>query len=143
MITFPNPSIPRTSGSNSGDPAAGRPFIDAQSASADTDRICVGDVEMDLGARVVRRAGESIELTGVEFTFLEALLRSAGSVVSRTELSKTVLDRPLTPYDRSLDTHASNLRKKLGHRVGGAERIKTIRGVGYLYAIAGVADGES
>ncbi len=116
---------------------------DGQLATPGGDRITVGDVEVDIGARVVRRAGEIIELTGVEFTLLEALLRSAGSVIPRGELSRTVLGRALTSYDRSLDMHVSNLRKKLGHWVGDAERIKTLRGVGYLYTVASDADGES
>ncbi len=104
------------------------------------DRIVLGDVELDIGARIVRRAGEIVELTGVEFTLLECLLRSAGSVITREDLSQTVLGRTLTPYDRSLDMHVSNLRKKLGHQVGDTERIKTIRGVGYIYTIVDSAD---
>ena len=55
---------------------------------------------------------------------------------------RKVLGRALTPYDRSLDMHVSNLRKKLGHRVGDAERIKTLRGTGYLYTVATGTDGE-
>ncbi len=107
------------------------------------ERICVGDVELNVASRIVRRAGEIIELTGVEFALLERLLRSAGSVVPRDELSRKVLGRGLAPYDRSLDMHVSNLRKKLGHRVGNAERIKTLRGEGYLYAIVGQMDQYS
>jgi two-component system response regulator CpxR len=112
------------------------------SASSGADRIAVGDVEVDLGARVVRRGGKIVELTGVEFAMLEVLLRSAGSVVPREQLSRKVLGRALTPYDRSIDMHVSKLRKKLGHRVGDAERIKTLRGVGYLYTVASASDGE-
>ena len=107
------------------------------------ERICVGDVELNVASRVARRAGEIIELTGVEFALLERLLRSAGSVVPRDELSRKVLGRGLAPYDRSLDMHVSNLRKKLGHRVGDAERIKTLRGEGYLYAIVSPMDHNS
>jgi two-component system response regulator CpxR len=47
-----------------------------------------------------------------------------------------VLHRSLSPFDRSIDMHVSNLRKKLGHQVKGVERIKTVRGVGYIYAPA-------
>jgi two-component system response regulator CpxR len=116
---------------------------ESQAASGGRDRIVVGDVEVDIGARVVRRAGELVDLTAVEFALLEVLLRSAGSAVPRHELSRKVLGRPLTPYDRSLDMHVSNLRKKLGHRVGDAERIKTLRGTGYLYTVATDLDGGS
>jgi two-component system response regulator CpxR len=69
----------------------------------------------------------------VEFSLLEVLLRSAGKVVSREELAQTTLGRKLSSYDRSIDVHMSSLRRKLGHRVGTMERIKNIRGVGYMY----------
>jgi len=103
--------------------------------AAQTAKLVVGDVELDPGARVVRRAGTPIELTGVEFGLLEMLMRAAGRVVEREELSKAVLGRRPQPFDRSLDVHVSNLRKKLGHMVGDVERIATVRGVGYVYAI--------
>lgn len=93
----------------------------------------VGDLEMDLGARLVRCAGIEVELTGAEFMILEVLLREAGNVVSRDELSRQALGRRTSAFDRSLDVHLSNLRRKLGPIPGGGERIKTIRGVGYLY----------
>jgi len=108
---------------------------DSKRPESGQEQLAVGDVEMDIGARVVRLSGEVVELTGVEFQLLEILLRSAGSVVARNELSKIALGRALSPYDRSLDMHLSNLRKKLGHRVGNAERIKTLRGVGYVYTV--------
>jgi len=72
-------------------------------------------------------------LTSVEFTLLEILLRASGQVVTREDLAQQVLGRPLSPYDRSIDVHVSSLRRKLGHQLGDAERIKTVRGVGYLY----------
>jgi two-component system response regulator CpxR len=96
--------------------------------------VAVGDVELDPGTRTVRREGEAVELTSVEFSLLEALLRRAGRVVSREDLAQAALGRPLSAYDRSVDVHLSSLRKKLGHRTGQLERIKTVRGVGYLYA---------
>ena len=99
-----------------------------------TESITVGDVELDNRTRMVIRGGEQLALTSVEFELLEALLRSAGQIVSREELVKSILGRNFSPLDRSIDTHVSNLRKKLGHSVNGIERIKTIRNVGYLYA---------
>jgi len=101
------------------------------------EQLTVGDVELDKGTRVVTRAGEQLALTTVEFDLLEALLRAAGHVVTREELVKAILGRNFSPFDRSIDTHVSNLRKKLGHTRDGVERIKTIRGVGYIYASAG------
>ena len=97
--------------------------------------LSVGDVVLDPGARSVRRGGEEVELTGVEFGLLEALLRAAGEVVKREELYRDVLGRRGGPLDRSLDVHLSALRRKLGPGPGGRERIKTIRGLGYQYVL--------
>ena len=96
--------------------------------------IVVGDVEMDCGARVVRRGREILNLTTVEFDLLEALLQAAGQVVGREKLTRDVLGREFSPFDRSIDTHVCNLRKKIGLLEDGTERIKGIRGIGYLYA---------
>jgi two-component system, OmpR family, response regulator CpxR len=99
------------------------------------EKIQVEDVEVSISARSARRGGEDLNLTAVEFDLLAALLREAGKVVKKEDLSETVLDRKLSPFDRSLDMHISNLRKKLGEREGGEERIKTIRSVGYIYTV--------
>jgi two-component system response regulator CpxR len=61
-------------------------------------------------------------------------MRAAGSTVSREELVRNVLGREFSPFDRSIDTHVCNLRRKLGPFEDGAERIKGVRGAGYLYA---------
>ena len=97
-------------------------------------RLAVGDVEVDTGTRLVKRGGEAVELTNVEYEILVMLLGSAGRVVKREDLVRTTLGRELSVFDRSLDMHISHLRKKLGHRSGEVERIKTVRGVGYIYA---------
>jgi two-component system response regulator CpxR len=108
-----------------------------EAGARDTDdKLKVGDVELDPGTRNVKRAGTKIELTAVEFNLLEQLMRSAGRVVEREELAQAVLGRKLSAIDRSLDVHVSNLRKKLGERSDGEERIKTIRAVGYIYPLA-------
>jgi DNA-binding response OmpR family regulator len=104
--------------------------------------LTVGDIELDTGTRVVTRAGEMVELTAVEFDLLEKLLRAAGRIITREELSKDVLGRSTSPFDRSIDMHISNLRKKLGHQAGLLERIKTVRGVGYIYTQASAAGGK-
>jgi two-component system, OmpR family, response regulator CpxR len=94
----------------------------------------VGDVEMDLGTRNVECSGKTITLTSVEFSLLEQLLKNAGNLVSREELTQTVLGRKLTAFDRSIDGYVCKLRKKLGRETSGVERIKAIRSLGYLYA---------
>lgn len=98
-------------------------------------RLVVEDVELIPSARAAYRAGKPLALTSVEFSTLETLLRDAGKVVSRETLVREALGRELSPYDRSIDVHVSNLRRKLGGWPDGAERIKTLRGVGYLYAV--------
>jgi two-component system response regulator CpxR len=103
-------------------------------SSGAPERITVGDVEVDTGTRHVRRDGESVELTNVEYEILVILLSSAGRVVTREELVRSALGREISVFDRSIDMHISHLRKKLGRRAGEVERIKTVRGVGYIYA---------
>jgi two-component system response regulator CpxR len=104
--------------------------------AADGASIRIGDLELNPGSRTVRCKGEAINLTTVEFDLLQRLLRSAGAVVGREELTKDVLGREFSPYDRSIDTHVWSLRKKVGSSDDGTERIKGIRGVGYQYALA-------
>jgi two-component system response regulator CpxR len=96
--------------------------------------IAIGDVELDGGARTVRRRGGTVDLTTVEFDLLAALMRAAGSTVSREDLVRNVLGRDFSPFDRSIDTHVCNLRRKLGPLDDGSDRIKGVRGAGYLYA---------
>ena len=90
----------------------------------------VRDFELDPAARKALKAGKRLDLTDVEFGLLEALMRSPGKVVSREELSQSVLGRSFDPFDRSLDMHVSRLRKKLSHGTE-EDQVKTIRGVGY------------
>lgn len=106
----------------------------------DSGRLACGDVELITGSRTVSCNGRNVEMTSVEFAILEALLRQAGQVVSREDLVKQALGRNLTPYDRSIDVHVSSLRRKLGPRDDRAERIKTVRGIGYQFS-AGPGDG--
>jgi two-component system response regulator CpxR len=100
------------------------------------ERLQTGDVEMDTAARRVLCDGAIVELTSVEFDLLRVLLLHAGEVVPRAEISAEVLGRRLLRAERSIDMHISNLRKKLGPRADGQERIVAVRGVGYIYALA-------
>ncbi len=74
-------------------------------------------------------------LTGAEFDILLLLVRSAGKVLSRDEIAEAALGRPVAPFDRSIDNHVSNLRKKLGSQPGERERIRSVRGTGYIYLL--------
>lgn len=114
--------------------AEAEPSAQAAQPQADPARFVAGDVELIPGTRTVFRGGEKVELTSVEFSILEALLRRAGQVVSRDDLVQQALGRTLSAYDRSIDVHVSSLRKKLGRRKDEPERIKTVRNLGYQYA---------
>lgn len=94
----------------------------------------VGDVELDPATRTVKQNGKALDLTSVEFNLLEVLLREAGRVVTRERLVDSVLSRKFSPFDRSIDMHVSKLRKKLGDSDAGDDHIKTVRGVGYIFA---------
>jgi two-component system response regulator CpxR len=105
-----------------------------RSDSAASAPLAVDDIELTAATRAVTRDGKPVELTAVEFDLLEVLMKGAGTVVSREDLVRTVLGREFWPYDRSIDTHVCNLRKKIGRLKDGTDRIKGIRGTGYLYA---------
>jgi len=100
------------------------------------ERIVMDDLELNTGNRSLRRTGKEVELTALEFNLLELLLRTAGRVVTREQVAKLVLGRQFSASDRSIDVHVSKLRRKLGERNPGEERIKTIRSVGYIYTVA-------
>ena len=108
---------------------------EAEGSSDTTEKISVDGVELTPASRVVLVDGVEINLTSVEFELLRALLSEAGKVVRKEDLSESVLERKLSAFDRSLDMHISNLRKKLGTRSDGSDRIKTIRSVGYIYTL--------
>jgi two-component system response regulator CpxR len=99
------------------------------------EKLDVDGIQISSTSRTAVRDGDDLNLTSVEFGLLMELLREAGKIVKKEDLSQRVLERQLSPYDRSLDMHISNLRKKLGVRADGTERIKTIRSVGYIYTL--------
>jgi len=101
--------------------------------SGKSGRLRVGDLSLDPGSRSLRIGDGEIYLTSVEFELLELMLVKAGEVVTREALSLHALGRRPTAWDRALDTHMSNLRKKLGPDPEGRERLRTIRGIGYQY----------
>jgi len=97
----------------------------------------VEDLELDAGSRVLKRGGQAVDLTSTEFSVLQALLERPGSVVGKRDLYLAALGREPVRYDRSIDMHVSNLRRKLGPGPGGGARIETIRGIGYQYRVHG------
>jgi two-component system response regulator CpxR len=95
--------------------------------------LVVGDVRIDPAVREVWLEDTPLNLTSVEFTLLEVFMREPGRILSREQLTEAVLGRKLGPFDRVIDVHVSNLRRKLGTAQGG-QRIKAVRGSGYLFA---------
>jgi DNA-binding response OmpR family regulator len=93
-----------------------------------------GDLLLDKGTRTVKRDGQEVKLTSAEFDLLCQFLDSAGVVLTREKLVENVLDRRFSPFDRSIDLHISNLRRKLGPQKDGSDRVRSVRGTGYLYA---------
>jgi len=104
--------------------------------SGAADEIIVGPIVLNTGMHQVRVADRAIALTGAEFRVLEILMRSAGQVISRDSMTEQALGRKLVPYDRSIDTHISNLRRKLELETGKNPEIKNVRGSGYTLTCA-------
>ena len=92
-----------------------------------------GDVEVDVSARTVRRAGERVELTPKEFDLLVALLRRQGRVTTRTELLKAVWGYNASVVSRTVDTHVAELRRKLEIDAASPRHILTVWKVGYKF----------
>jgi DNA-binding response OmpR family regulator len=105
-------------------------------ARGTTDELSVGPIVLNAGMHQVRIADKPMALTGAEFRVLEILMRAAGQVISREAMTEQALGRKLVPYDRSIDTHISNLRRKLDLEAGKNPEIKNVRGSGYTLTCA-------
>jgi DNA-binding response OmpR family regulator len=99
------------------------------------DRIDAGPLSLLFSSRTASARGETVTLTGAEFRVLEVLMQQVGIVVSREQLTRQVLGRRLTPYDRSIDTHISNIRRKLA-AVADEISIVNVRRTGYVLTVA-------
>jgi len=95
---------------------------------ADGGPLEVGAMALCPEKRKAQWRGREVHLTSIEFNVLEVLMRNAGRVVSKDEISEQALGRPLARFDRSIDVHLSSIRQKLGE---GARLIRTVRGLGY------------
>lgn len=102
-------------------------------AQAAGETMQIGDITLNTSTLDLFKEGKRIDVTTTEFSILHQLLTHAGRPVSKEELTQRCLGRRLTPYDRSIDVHISNLRKKLGQTADGQDRIRSIRGSGYQY----------
>ena len=93
----------------------------------------IGDLLLDTKSRSVSIAGKPVELTGTEFRMLELLMVSAGELLSLDRISREVLGRRHSPFDRSIGVHVSNLRRKIGTYPDESDRIRNVRGEGYVF----------
>ena len=82
--------------------------------------------------------GQELKLTGFEFEILSLLMANAGTVVDKEKIAEQVLRRPLSSFDRSIDMHISKIRKKIAE-ITELEKIKTVRGAGYIFLTGSVA----
>jgi len=112
-----------------------RAVLRRSSGVASSGPLRIDDLELYPGSRRLQRDGEAIELTSTEFSLLQLLLQRAGEVVSKRDLYLAALGREPVRFDRSVDMHLSNLRRKLGPAPAGGARIETVRGMGYLYLL--------
>lgn len=93
--------------------------------------ITVGALSLWPERRLVEWAGQPVNLTSTEFNLLEVLVRQAGRVVSKSDLSTLGLGRPLSRFDRTIDVHLSSIRQKLGVLADGRQCIQTVYRMGY------------
>ncbi|NWF36237.1 response regulator transcription factor [Mariprofundus sp. KV] len=92
-----------------------------------------GNIEWQPQSRTISESGIALDLTATEYNILVALMEKAGEVVSKQELSKVALRKHYGPFDRTLDVHIGHLRKKLAPLASDQPRIKTVRGIGWLF----------
>ena len=98
-------------------------------------QVSVGAIVLDARRRRVSVGGSEIRLTGTEFEMLRCLAEAPGEVVTKETLSQQALGRRHMPYDRSIDTHISNVRGKLAKAGVGNPSIQSRRGVGYCLVV--------
>lgn len=96
--------------------------------------VTVDNVRLEPSSLKVWVDETEVSVTSLEFILLEFFMRNAGQVMTREDLTERVLGRKAGPFDRVIDVHVSNLRKKLG-RFSSEEHIKSVRGMGYLFAV--------
>jgi DNA-binding response OmpR family regulator len=93
-----------------------------------------GRVEIDLGARVVRVAGEERALTSMQFDLLVVLAENAGRVMTRDAIMNALRGHAYEAFDRSIDVHISRIRAAIEDDARHPRRVLTVRGVGYVFA---------
>jgi DNA-binding response OmpR family regulator len=113
-----------------------RRAVPATATQPAVERLTTEKLSLHLGSRSVSWNEIDVPLTGTEFSVLELLVRSAGQVISKDDMTEQALNRKLTPYDRSIDVHVSNIRKKLTQAGASKDLIINVRGAGYMLTLS-------
>ncbi len=114
----------------------GKQHLSNQAENNESDDICYQDIRISLGKMEIFCQNILIDLTATELALLTYLIKQPGHVIEKSELSLNVLGKRLAPFDRAIDVHLSNIRKKMPERKDGKPRIKTLRNRGYLFVEA-------
>ncbi|QJR82769.1 response regulator [Alteromonas pelagimontana] len=109
--------------------------LELTNSSRQQQELNINNIRLSMDRQTVHSHGQEITLTGTEFAILRLLMVNAGQLVTKDDISQKVLGKPLLAFDRSIDMHVSNIRKKLS-LASHDEKIKTIRGSGYLLRIS-------
>jgi two-component system, OmpR family, phosphate regulon response regulator OmpR len=115
----------------------------AQPVSAADDVLNFGRLEIDLGAREARLAGQRCDLTSHQFELLAVLAQSAGRVLSRDQIMDALRGHPMEAFDRSIDVHVSRIRAAIEDDPKVPKRVLTVRGAGYLFAKRQDSEGDA
>jgi DNA-binding response OmpR family regulator len=100
----------------------------------DDEILSFGRLEVDLGARQARLAGQPCDLTSHQFELLSVLARSPGRVLTRDQIMDSLKGHPLEAFDRSIDVHISRIRALIEDDPKNPKRVLTVRGAGYVFA---------
>lgn len=103
-----------------------------KNSKAQSTALQVNGVKLNHATRQVSCHNQLIELTGTEYQIIEHLMSKPGAIVSKSEISEQILKRKLSAFDRSIDMHVSNIRRKL-LPFSPSDKLKTIRGAGYIF----------
>lgn len=114
--------------------------LDKATQSSSGDVLQVNGITLNRGNRSCVFNGNTLNITGAEFSILDQLMSKAGNILSKEVLTERALSRKLTPYDRSIDVHVSNIRKKLASIGVNKDQIINVRGAGYMFTLAGASE---
>ena len=105
----------------------------SRESTSDKSRLAMGDIAMELDTRTVTVGNKPVKLTPTEYSLLEYFMGATGRTVTRDQLINSALGYDFDGFDRTVDTHVSNLRRKLKSSQGADQYIRTVYGIGYRF----------